>query len=295
MGKRILITGATGFIGRNLVEKLSPGYSIFAPQRRELDLLDDASVAAFFRSTEVEAVIHCATTAAHRNARPPDDVAFRNLRMYFNLLRHDDRWSRLFILGSGSEYDLRNYSPKMTEEWLGRSVPADPSGFSKFVISTSAESHSRVTVLRIFGAYGKHEDWEIRFISNALCKALFDRPITIRQNRRFDYLWVDDLAPVIEYFVANEPVHRSYNVTPDRSEELLALAQMVLVVAGKEHLPIKLAEAGMGSEYSGDNQRLRRAIPGLTFTPPMQGIARLWEWYSANRDRIRPDALDLDK
>ncbi len=55
--------------------------------------------------------------------------------------------------------------------------------------------------LRLFGVFGPHEDYAIRFISNAICKALFGLPITLRQNRTFSYLFIDDLGPIVERFL----------------------------------------------------------------------------------------------
>jgi UDP-glucuronate decarboxylase len=41
--KRILVTGANGFIGKGLIEKLiKKGYTVFAPPKQEIDLLHDA-------------------------------------------------------------------------------------------------------------------------------------------------------------------------------------------------------------------------------------------------------------
>ena len=38
--KKILFTGGTGFLGRNLIPLLSKKYHIFAPGRKELNLTD---------------------------------------------------------------------------------------------------------------------------------------------------------------------------------------------------------------------------------------------------------------
>lgn len=50
--KKILLTGGSGFIGRNLRESfLASKYDITAPTHSELDLLDTRSTDEFFKKT----------------------------------------------------------------------------------------------------------------------------------------------------------------------------------------------------------------------------------------------------
>ena len=49
-------------------------------------------------------MVHSATTPAHRNAKDPQQIAFKNLRMFLNLSRNGDCFSRFILLGSGAEY-----------------------------------------------------------------------------------------------------------------------------------------------------------------------------------------------
>jgi GDP-L-fucose synthase len=289
---RVLLTGGTGFIGRNLAPLLAQRHELLAPTRQEMDLLDDTSVRRWLAAHPVDAIVHSATHPAHRNAKDPSSAAYKNLRMFFHLT--DAPVSRFIVLGSGSEYDLRHYTPKMPEERLGQHVPADENGLSKYVISRYAEKDPRFVVLRLFGVFGKHEDYAIRFISNAICKALFGLPITIKQNRRFDYLDVEDLAPVVEHFLSAQPAHAAYNVTPDEAVELLALGRMVLEAHGRP-LPVQIAQEGLGLEYSGDNRRLRAEMPGLRLTPIKEAVGRLYSWYAENKASIREEALRVDK
>ncbi len=291
--KRVLLTGSTGFIGRNLRERMASDYEILAPPRGELDLLDDDAVARYFRRRIVDAVVHCATTPGHRNA-PPDSVAFKNLRMFANLLREEGRWGRLIYFGSGAEYDIRRCPPRVTESFFGAHVPADEGGFSKYLISRMAERWERIVVLRPFGVFGKYEDYEIRFISNALCKAIFGRPITIKQNRRFDYVFVEDLPRVVGHFIENEPRQKAYNVCSGSPVELVALAEMVLEAVGTR-VDVLVSEPGMGPEFSGDNARLKAELGELRWTPMREAIAALHRWYREHLDRIRPAALAVDK
>ncbi|KKL09996.1 hypothetical protein LCGC14_2560250, partial [marine sediment metagenome] len=134
----------------------------------------------------------------------------------------------------------------------------------------------------------------IRFISNAICKVLFDLPITLRQNRIFDYLYIDDLMPVIDYFIKNNGQHVSYNLTPDKAIDLYSLAKKVLSISGKD-LPIQVAQDGLGIEYSGDNSRLRKEISSLNLTPIDEAIKNLYDWYKTNQGLINKELLLIDK
>jgi UDP-glucose 4-epimerase len=292
---KVLVTGGSGFIGRNLRTSLAPRYDLLAPTRRELDLLDGAAVLGYLERHRPDAIVHAATTPGHRNAPPAPDLAGRNVRMFLNLYERRKLWGRMVVLGSGLEYDPRAYAPKMTEELLGRSVPEDPTGLSKLACARIGRGDPGIVHLLPFGVFGPHEDWEIRFISNSVCKALFDLPITLRQNRRFDYVCVDDLCRVVEHFLVS-PGWRSdvFNVTPDASVELLDLARLVLDVCGKD-LPVVVAREGMGPEYSGDNSRLKAEVPGLDFRPLREAVTALRDWYRANLGLVRREALLVDK
>ena len=291
---RILVTGGSGFIGRNLVEYLSGRHEILAPTHEELELSDENAVKAFFQKQSVDAVIHCAVKPGHRNAKDPQHQLYVNTRMFFNLARNAHHFRKLICIGSGAVYDIRYPMVKVGEDYFGSHLPADEHGLFRYVSSQFMEHRENWVDLRPFSVFGKYEDYAIRFISNAICKTLFDLPITIKQNRRFDFIFIDDLARVVEYFIEQDGKFKAYNVTPDRSVELREVAEKVLRISRKD-LPIRVAREGMGLEYSGDNRRLREEIPGLTFTPLDRAIGELYEWYGAHRDRINRKFLLVDK
>jgi len=292
---KVLLTGGNGFIGKNCRRSWKRKFHLLAPSRGELDLLDGAAVRRFLQMERPDGIVHAATTPGHRNAPPAPDLAEKNLRMFLNFHECRSLWERMVVLGSGVEYDPRSYAPRMKEEALGRSVPEDPTGLSKLACARIGRGDAAIVHLLPFGVFGPHEDWQIRFISNAICKALFDLPITLRQNRRFDYVWVGDLVRVLEHFLdASSWGHDVYNVTPDEPVELIELARLVLDVCGKQ-IPVVVARDGMGTEYSGDNSRLRAEIPNLTFHPLRDAIADLAGWYRENIGLVHREALLVDK
>lgn len=292
---KILLTGGRGFIGSNIVDSfLSQKYTILAPLRSELDLIDEDSVRDFFLRNSIDIVIHAAAKPSHRNAKDPTDIFRTNSRMFFNIMRNSDRFAKAIITGSGAIYDMRHYQPKMKEEYFDSHVPIDEHGYNRYVCGKFIQLMDNVVDLRIFGIFGKYEEYAIRFISNAICKTLFDLPITIKQNRRFDYLYIDDLMPVLDYFVQNKWKYNEYNVTPDDTIDLYSIAEKIRDLSGKD-LPIVIGQEGMGPEYSGDNARLKAEMPGLHFTPIDEAVRRLYNWFLENRHLIDRNCLLEDK
>jgi len=291
---KILITGGNGFIGKNLIEYLSSRHEIIAPTHQELELLDESAVQIYFSQHLIDIVIHSAVKPGHRNAKDSSNQLYSNTRMFFNIARNSNRFKKMIFIGSGAVYDMRNYLPKMKEEYFDTHVPIDEHGFSKYIIAKHIEKTSNIVELRLFGIFGKYEDYAIRFISNAICKTLLDLPITIKQNRRMDYFYIDDLMRVIDHFLHKKGKYKAYNVTPDISYDLYSLAELVKSRSGK-YLPIVVKESGLGSEYSGDNTRLHSEIPGMRFTPIKRAIDRLYDWYAVNLHLINRDKLLIDK
>lgn len=292
--RRIMVTGGSGFIGRNLVESLAGRYEVLAPSHADLDLLDDVAVRAALADFRPDAVVNCATKPGHRNAADPTGLVEANTRMFFNLARDPELCPRLVHMGTGAVYDQRFYEPLMPESYFDRHVPVDETGYSKYVIAKYSQLSDHVIELRPFGVFGPHEDYAIRFISNAVCKALFDLPITLRQDRRFSYVWIDDLVAVTEHFATCERTLAAYNVTPDAAVSLLDVANLVVDVSGKD-VPVVVGAPGMGVEYSGDSTRLRSAMPDLRLTPLREAVERLYAWYAARIGELDRALLLQDK
>ena len=293
--KKILLTGGNGFIGKNIQESyLSQKYEITAPRSFELDLTDTDAVDAYFSAHQFDVVLHAAAKPGHRNAKDLSNLFYTNVRMFENLERNKHRFGKLINLGSGAVYDAQADNRRVPETQIGQRMGKDEHSFCKYVIHKQIEHLDNFVDLNIFGIFGKYEDWQIRFISNAICKTLFGLPITLRQNRRFSYLYVHDLMPVLEYFIEHHPRYKSYNVVPDEETELLSAAHTVAELSASR-AGIQVAREGYGLNYSGDNARLRGEIPSLCFTPFKQAVQELYQWYQENKNRIDAALLANDK
>ena len=181
----------------------------------------------------------------------------------------------------------------MPESYFDTHVPDDAYGFSKYVISRLVESQERVTCLRIFGLYGKYEDYRYKFISNAIVKNLLHLPIVINQNVVFDYLYVDDFVKIVEHFVEHRPTQRFYNITPSDSVDLLSVSELINQASDFQSKIIILNE-GLNTEYSGDNSRLLTELGGYSFTSYAEGIDKLYRYYRSALDTLDVDTIRQD-
>jgi UDP-glucose 4-epimerase len=290
---RLLITGASGFIGRNLAEQLQDRYRVTTPNRRELDLTDDAAVRGYLEMNRFDVVLHCATVRSDRMIGTSANLLRDNCRMFFNLARNWARFGKMICLGSGAEYDLRHYQPRMAEDYFDTHVPADDYGFSKYICARAAAGYPNIYELRLFAVFGPYESWQVRFLSNACCRAVWDLPVVIRQNVRFDFLDVRDFCRVAEWFIEHTPRRRHYNVCSGQAPDLISLAERVVALSGK-NLEIQVKNKGWGVEYSGDNTRLLEEIGEFRFTPIEESMRTLYDWYLRRKDTILPDRLHFD-
>ncbi len=288
---KILVTGSTGFIGRNLKEQLEDKYEIYTPDHRELDLLDDNKVERYLKNMDFDIIIHCANRNDVVKVGTTDyDVLDDNLRMFYNLERCSEYYGKMYYFGSGAEYSSAHYIPNMTEDYFGTHVPRDPYGFSKYIMSKTCRKDGNLYDLRLFGVYGKYEEWSRRFISNAICRGLKGMPITLSQNVYFDYLWIEDLVEIMKWFIENEPRYKHYNVCRGTRIDLYTLACKVRQILNID-CDILVAKDGFKTEYTGCNQRLQGEMGEISFSPWDLTIEKLCEYYKENLDQIDADKL----
>jgi UDP-glucose 4-epimerase len=291
---RILITGGSGFIGRNLKEQLAPTYEVLAPSSAELDLVQELLVRDYLHAHRPDVILHAAVGRANRRLGASPKLLDRNCRMFFNLTRHRGLFGKLIHFGSGAQYGPRASLPKrVCEDYFDTRVPTDPYGFSKYICARYIERSSGIVDLRLFGVFGPYEDYTVRFISNACCRALKGLPIVLRQDVVFDYLYVNDLVRITRWFIENNSGHRAYNVCSGRQVALRELASIVAEVSGRNPT-ISVGMTGMGSEYTADNSRLLTEIGAYKFWDIESAIGELYEWYRANPDLFDSATLQFD-
>lgn len=299
---KILLTGGNGFIGKNIYEKLNnkhnnitgETYTILNPNKNELNLLNTYYVCNYFKKMNIDTVIHTATydaALAYKN-NDPLLVLENNLRMFYNIERCQPYFQKFINLGSGAEYGRENWNRFMEEHYTDNFLPTDSYGFSKYIISNYISKYlndnKKFYNLRLFAVYGPQENYRNRFISNAICRKLFNMPIIVNKDVFFDFCYIDDIVNIIEWFILNSPEsHNVYNICTNISNKLTDIANYV----GGKHYPIIIKSDGMGNEYSGSNKLLLNTIGKYDFIPLQIGIDKLFNYYKNNIDKIDKNLL----
>jgi len=191
---KVVVFGASGFIGSNLVRKHSGWISV---TRKEVDLLDQKAVDDYFEENgdAIDWVIHCSVVGGSRMLKDDSSVLHANLLMFENLARHA---KKMIYFSSGAA--------------LRGNPPTDPYGFSKWIIDRRIETIPNYYSLRIWGCYG---EGEISTRFSSICKE--KGHVIIPQDRYFDFIDINDVCKIVKSFVDGEYSDKFYNlVYPDK-------------------------------------------------------------------------------
>jgi GDP-L-fucose synthase len=286
MKQKLLITGASGFIGKNLAQQLKNSYTLLCPNSKQLNLLDSDHVSNYILSQKVELVVHSAThSATITSDKPKTEVFYNNVRMFMNLASLNTKYRRMVYFGSVAEYHKELVPPNVDETYFGTHIPETQYGFSKYMMAEYCSDNKNVIDLRIFGCFGPHEDYRIRFISNSIVRVLCGKDIHIKQNRVMDYLYVGDLGNIIDLFLQKDHlIYPHYNVCTGKGVLLSDIAKLILKYMNSKN-KIVIEEKQKGRDLTGNNLRLM-GVGNIHFTPLDRAIKTMIAWYTARKDEL---------
>lgn len=252
---RVLFTGGSGLVGRNIIPILQKKYIILYPIRKELNLLDENEVLNYVKKNKIDIIIHSANPNPTKNSLDKEVKMFEDsLRIFMNIYRIRKYVKKVYFIGSGAELDKTLDICKISENDFDRSVPKDVYGFAKYIMTNLALQSDNVYNLRLFACYGP-TDHESKFISHCIRCVLRNQDITIRQNCYFDYIHTDDLANIISFFIEHEPKYHDYNIASGSRYSLIEIAQKVLKVMKSDKKIVVLSD-GLNKEYTPSINRL---------------------------------------
>ncbi|MFH0749533.1 MAG: NAD-dependent epimerase/dehydratase family protein, partial [Candidatus Gottesmanbacteria bacterium] len=187
--------------------------------------------------------------------------------------------------GSGAEYDKRFPIISVKEEDITKRIPSDEYGLFKYICAQYIECVKFIVDLRVFGMFGEGEDYQYRFISNALCRHMYHMPITMGQDVYFDYMDIQDFVRIIDYFIGHKPKHTAYNIGTGKKINLRTIANKINKMTG-ENGKIVVKKSGLNNEYTCDSSLLFSELKNFTLTPVESSLKRLSTWYLNRKDFI---------
>jgi len=150
VGRKIVVTGGSGFLGRFVLERLrAHGASeIFVPRSRDYNLCDRAEVERLYAERGPEILIHLAATVGGigANRRSPGRFFYENMAMGLNVIdaaRLYGQLEKLVIVGSTCSYPKYTPTPFHEEElWNGYPEETNaPYGIAKKALLVMAQGY----------------------------------------------------------------------------------------------------------------------------------------------------------
>ena len=257
--KTILLTGASGFIGRNLLPLLRETYDVFAPSRQELDLLDADAVRRYLQKGQFDAVIHLAGPTGHNPQDSQNELFERSLRVFSSLEHCSGLYGKMIYLGSGAEYGKHRPISMISEEEFGNELPRDAYGLSRFLMSRLGEKRNNIVNLRLFACCGPG-DMPHKLIPSIITCIKEKKNIELRQDVWFDYIFVKDILPVLQHLIEYPAKFKAYNLCSGERIKISSIAEEIKRQMGLNS-GIIFQKDGLNLEYTGSNLRLRSELP----------------------------------
>ncbi|MBT4958427.1 MAG: NAD-dependent epimerase/dehydratase family protein [Flavobacteriaceae bacterium] len=198
---KILITGSNGFLGRNISSELKKKHEVYQPSSAKLDFTNSNIVDNYFKDNFFDLVIHCAIIGGRRLVSDSPETTYKNLKMFFNIMRNKDSFSNLINFSSGAEFDRHTIIDDKSNN-LFDSFPLDYYGMSKNIISRIIKNYPYFN-LRLYGVFGSNED-DDRFIKMCINKCKSSQKLVINNDKFFDFFYVNDLIEILKQIISGK-------------------------------------------------------------------------------------------
>lgn len=277
-GKRVLITGASGFVGRALGEKLASHGSIVTGVYRSVpggappdyldtstnrvmfgDITDFEFVRSVVANSEAQVVFHLAASAIVRiSARDPIMAYKTNVMGTVNVLeaiRNVSPKTAVVVASSDKAYGDHDILPYTEESPLQPSNTYDTSKACMDMISRSYSKNygMNVCVTRSSNIYGPGDLNLSRLVPNTIIRlSQGKRPVLYSDIEKMqrEFVYIDDVVKAysllgIEMFEDPELIKGdAFNIGGQGPQSLSDVARMICHLMGREDLQPEIIERG---------------------------------------------------
>lgn len=233
--KKILITGASGFVGSCLLREVINRFAkantfIFLRKNSktwrikdllnktkvlEVDLLDKNRVKTALSKIKPNIIFHLAAYGAYPAQNSLEDAIKANILGITNLLTSLEKIDfKLFVnTGSSSEYGYKSKPMKETDFLEPASFYAATKASATMIAYTfGVLNRLPIVTLRLFSVYGPYEE-PGRFIPTAIISALEGRDINVVRGPKRDFIYVKDVVDAyLSCLKLKDFDHRIFNI-----------------------------------------------------------------------------------
>lgn len=308
-GRKILVTGADGFVGSHFVEQLSMiGAFVVGTSLREMtdsqgvdkvmievvDILDFNQLLNVGQKYSIDTIFHCAALDGNIDFKIKNSARImdENIRMVSNVLNvaRDLKIKDVMVMSSAEVYSPQVKSPIVEEDDHQKFFQYSENGYvlAKIFAEVLSKLYAKQFGMRIFlprptniyGPRDKFDDSSNRVIPSMIRKVLHGERVEIwgdgSQIRGFVY--VKDLVHSILTMV-EEGTYQTLNIATQESVSILDLAKHISKIIGKDlDLHLDLEKPGGMKERVLDASKI---IEMIDFQPMTleQGLHETIEWY----------------
>ncbi len=301
--QRILVTGATGFLGRHIVPVLQKetGSEIVPVRRADFDLLQEDAPARMLHEIQPDAVLHLAAKVGGiiANRDHPAEFFRENILINTNTFHacYEAGVRRFVTFIGGCSYPANAASPiDETQIWEG--IPQEesaPYSVAKKMMLIQSEAyrtqHGFDSVVLIPGnVYGEHDNFNEGY--SHVIPALIRRFMEARESGApeipcfgsgrptRDFVYAGDVAALMPWFLESYDGHEPVNISSGTRTSIRELAEIVqreTEYAGKIQWDTSKPDGQIDKVF--DVTRLHAL--GLSCDTPLGvGIRQTVAWYS---------------
>ncbi|HZQ01792.1 MAG TPA: NAD-dependent epimerase/dehydratase family protein [Reyranella sp.] len=309
--QRVLVCGATGFIGRNLVEALSrrsnleiyalrfsrPTVDVPNVTWRQADLRDVAAVNSVVQGMDVVIQAAATTSGARDIVHRPHIHVTDNAVMNSLLLRacHDHKVRHFVFFSCSVMYQPRS-TPWREEEWDAAQemhLSYFGAGWTKVYIEKMCEFFSRLgvtrhTVIRHTNVFGPHDKFDLErshVLGATVTKAMTSRDGKVlvwgTGEEARDLIYVDDLVRFVELAVDRQKSpYEMVHVSSGRVVTIRKLVEQVIAASGRSlRIEYDASRPTIKTAFALDNQRAFQRFgwkPEVSFEEGVRHTVRWW-------------------
>jgi nucleoside-diphosphate-sugar epimerase len=303
-GKRVLITGGSGFIGaaltRALIDQGHEVHLLLRPQSNLWrlaglehgysplygDLLDLTAVEDALQACRPQVIYHLATHGGYAFQQDRTAILATNLLGTANLLTALEGcdYERLVNVGSSSEYGHKSAPMRETDTLAPRTDYAVSKAAATWLCQAEALRGRPVTTVRVFSAYGPGEDSR-RLVPSVIANCLRREPPRVTSgNQPRDFIYIDDVVSLLQT-AASCPIARGQvlHAGTGCSHTVREMVETIIDVSGSKLPPCYGALAARADEpetWVSDITHTTRLTGWKPRYDLRAGIERTWAWFA---------------